>query len=135
MGVVLGFDESLAHQIEAGADIFLMPSLYEPAGLNQLYSLKYGTVPIVRKTGGLADTITDCTPETLAAGKATGFSFVAYTAAALQEAVELAMALYSEQPEEWLTLMRTGMRQDWSWDRIAVEYEKLYQLLIQDVGR
>ena len=135
MGVVLGFDESLAHQIEAGADIFLMPSLYEPAGLNQLYSLKYGTVPIVRKTGGLADTITDCTPETLAAGKATGFSFVAYTAAALQEAVELAMALYSEQPEEWLALMGTGMRQDWSWDRIAVDYEKLYQFLIQDVGR
>ena len=135
MGVVLGFDESLAHQIEAGADIFLMPSLYEPAGLNQLYSLKYGTVPIVHKTGGLADTITDCAPETLAAGKATGFSFVAYTAAALQEAVELAMALYSEQPEEWLALMGTGMRQDWSWDRIAVDYEKLYQFLIQDVGR
>src|SRR5207249_7851831 len=73
VGLTLSFDEALAHQIEAGADLFLMPSQYEPSGLNQLYSLKYGTVPIVRATGGLADTITDCTPETLAAGTATGF--------------------------------------------------------------
>jgi starch synthase len=126
MGVVFEFHEELAHQIEAGADIYLMPSLYEPAGLNQLYSLRYGTVPVVRATGGLADTITDCTPETLEAGKATGFTFVAYTPAALLAAVERAVGLYRGYPEKWLTLMQTGMRQDWSWDRIAADYEKLY---------
>jgi starch synthase len=95
-----------------------------------LYSLKYGTVPVVRATGGLADTITDCTPETLAAGTASGFTFVAYTPTALQEAVERALRLYHESPERWLSLMQTGMRQDWSWDRIAVEYEKLFQMVI-----
>src|SRR6202011_6010580 len=78
----LEFSEVLAHQIEAGADIFLMPSLYEPGGLNQLYSLAYGTVPVVRATGGLADTIVDATPENLAAGRATGFSFIANYAGA-----------------------------------------------------
>src|SRR5439155_1760480 len=78
VGVTLSFDEPLAHQIEAGADIYLMPSQFEPSGLNQLYSLKYGTIPIVRATGGLADTIVDCTPETVAAGTATGFRFVPY---------------------------------------------------------
>ena len=126
VGVVLGFDEVLAHQIEAGADIFLMPSMYEPAGLNQLYSIKYGTIPIVRATGGLADTITDCTPETLAKGTATGFAFVAYTPAALLETLDRALSLYRDSPEQWLSLMQAGMRQDWSWDRIAGEYEKLY---------
>jgi starch synthase len=130
VAVVFGFDEGLAHQIEAGGDIYLMPSQYEPAGLNQLYSLKYGTVPVVRATGGLADTITDCTPETLAAHRANGFTFLAYTPAAFQEAVERALDLYRDRPEEWLALMQTGMKQDWSWDRIAVEYEKLYQLVI-----
>src|SRR5262249_39991732 len=83
IGLVLGFDESLAHLIEAGADVFLMPSRYEPSGLNQLYSLRYGTVPIVRATGGLADTITDCTPQTLANQMATGFRFDAYLPQAL----------------------------------------------------
>jgi starch synthase len=128
VGVVFGFDEGLAHQIEAGADVFLMPSKYEPAGLNQLYSLKYGTVPVVRATGGLADTITDCTPETLRAGNATGFSFLAYTPAAFLGAVQRALDMYRQSPNEWLELMRTGMRQDWSWDRIAAHYERLYAL-------
>jgi starch synthase len=132
MGLTLGFDEALAHQIEAGADIFLMPSFYEPAGLNQLYSLKYGTVPIVRATGGLADTIANCTSESLARGTATGFSFIAYTPAALLETVERALSLYRQQPEKWLRLMQTGMRQDWSWDRIAGEYEKVYGKLVSD---
>src|SRR5262249_7256342 len=105
-GIALGFDESLAHQIEAGADMFLMPSQYEPSGLNQLYSLKYGAVPVVRATGGLADTITDCTPETLAAGTATGFSFVPYTPGALRGALERALDLYRNRPEPWAQLMR-----------------------------
>jgi starch synthase len=131
VGAVFGFDEGLAHQIEAGADLFLMPSKYEPAGLNQLYSLKYGTVPIVRSTGGLADTITDCKPETLAAGTATGFCFLPYTPAAFVGAVQRAVDLYRQSPAQWLELMRTGMRQDWSWDRIAGDYERLYGLLKQ----
>jgi starch synthase len=126
LGLVLGFDEGLAHQIEAGADVFLMPSRYEPAGLNQLYSLKYGTVPIVRATGGLADTIIDCTAESLANQTATGFSFVPYTVEALRAAVQRALDLYRNQPECWLRLMQTGMGQDWSWDRIAGDYVKLY---------
>ncbi len=77
VGLLIGFDEALAHQIEAGADLFLMPSFYEPSGLNQLYSMHYGTPPVVRATGGLADTVVDATPQALAAGTATGFVFVA----------------------------------------------------------
>jgi starch synthase len=129
VGVVFAFDEPVAHQIEGGADIYLMPSLYEPAGLNQLYSLRYGTVPVVRATGGLADTITDSTAETLAAGTATGFTFLAYTPAALLGTVQRALGLYREQPDKWLALMQTGMHQDWSWDRIAGDYDKLYRLV------
>jgi starch synthase len=129
VGLLLGFDETLAHQIEAGADIFLMPSEYEPSGLNQLYSLRYGTVPVVRATGGLADTIVDCTEETLAAGRATGFSFLANYPTAFLSAVQRALDLYRHRPDRWLQVMHTGMRQDWSWDRSAVEYEKLYSKL------
>jgi starch synthase len=131
VGIALGFDEPLAHQIEGGADIFLMPSQFEPSGLNQLYSLKYGTVPVVRATGGLADTVVDYTPEKLAAGKATGFSFVAYTPSAFLAAVQRALDLYRNHPDLWLRLMQTGMRQDWSWDRSAGEYERLYLKLAE----
>jgi starch synthase len=129
VGVAFTFDEVLAHQIEAGADIYLMPSQFEPAGLNQLYSLKYGTPPIVRATGGLADTITDCTPQTLAAERATGFAFVPYTPTAFQSAVQRALTMYHDAQDQWLLLMRNGMRQDWSWERSALEYEKLYDLV------
>jgi starch synthase len=129
VGLHLGFDEPLAHQIEAGCDIFLMPSLYEPSGLNQLYSLKYGAVPVVRATGGLADTIIDFNPSTLSAGLATGFSFMPYSAEALRRTVEKALNLYKQEPGSWQRLMQTGMRQDWSWDRVAVEYERLYSLI------
>jgi starch synthase len=122
-----GFNEALAHQIEAGADLFLMPSLYEPAGLNQLYSIKYGTPPVVRATGGLADTVVDTTPATLADGTATGFSFLAYTPDALEQAVQRALDLYRRRPDDWRKVVQTGMRQDWSWDRSALEYEKLYE--------
>jgi starch synthase len=130
VGLVFAFDEALAHQIEGGADIYLMPSQYEPAGLNQLYSLKYGTVPVVRATGGLADTITDCTPATLAAGTATGFTFLPYTPSALLATVQRAVDTYRDSRETWLKLMQAGMRQDWSWDRIAVEYERLYAQVV-----
>lgn len=132
VGVTLGFDETLAHQIEAGADLFLMPSQFEPSGLNQLYSLKYGTVPVVRATGGLYDTIVDCTPESLAAGTATGFRFLAYTPAALLHAVQRALETYREHPNTWLRLVRTGMNQDWSWERSAGDYERLYSSLVRN---
>ena len=98
VAVRLGFSNELAHRIEAGADIFLMPSRYEPCGLNQLYSLKYGTVPVVHATGGLADTITNLTDETLAAGTANGFSFENYTATALAETLERACQTYCQSP-------------------------------------
>jgi starch synthase len=127
MRLNVGFDEDLAHRIEAGADVFLMPSLYEPSGLNQLYSMRYGTPPVVRATGGLADTVTDTTPKTLADGTATGFRFAACNGEALRETVERALQCYRDRPEDWRQVMVNGMRQDWSWDRSAEAYEKLYR--------
>ncbi len=126
LAVNLQFDEALAHQIEAGADAFLMPSRFEPCGLNQMYSLRYGTVPIVHRTGGLADTITDVSEETLGTRRATGFVFTDYTAEALVRAVQRAVKLFSQR-RTWAQLMRAGMRQDCSWDRSAREYVKLYE--------
>jgi starch synthase len=130
VSVRFGFDESLAHEIEAGADIFLMPSLYEPSGLNQLYSMRYGTPPVVRATGGLADTVIDCTPATLASDTATGFRFIPCSCAGLLDAVHRAVGLYRGLPDQWLRLMRAGMRQDWSWQRSAREYEQLYARMV-----
>ena len=134
VGVKIGQDEKLAHQIEGGADVFLMPSQYEPCGLNQLYSLKYGTVPLVRATGGLADTVVDATAQNLASGRATGFAFLPYTPAAFLETVHRALCLYCDHPERWPALQQTGMRQDWSWDRSAAEYEKLYRKVSREPG-
>jgi starch synthase len=127
LGLTLGFHEPLAHRIEAGSDVFLMPSAFEPSGLNQLYSLRYGTPPVVRATGGLADTVTDATPETMAAGKATGFRFAAYHTHAMWETVGRALHLFRTRPDDWRRIMRNGMLQDWSWDRSAAEYETLYR--------
>jgi starch synthase len=129
VGVHLGFSEPLAHLVEAGSDLFLMPSRYEPSGLNQLYSLRYGTPPVVRATGGLADTLVGATEETLAAGTATGFSFRDYTAHALFETVRWSLRLLRDQPAEFRAVVRTAMRQDWSWDRSAADYEALYRRL------
>lgn len=130
VGITLRQDEGLAHRIEAGADVFLMPSLFEPCGLSQLYSLKYGTVPVVRATGGLCDTVADATPERVAAGTATGFAFIPDAPAAFLNAVERALRLYRHDPPRWLALLRTGMAQDWSWDRSAADYEKLYTMMV-----
>lgn len=126
VAVRLAFSEALAHRIEAGADIFLMPSEFEPCGLNQLYSLKYGTVPVVRATGGLANTVTDATPATLAAGTATGFSFREYSIMALAETLRRACDTYA-QPQTWSQIIANGMKQDWSWNRSARDYLDLYQ--------
>lgn len=123
MKINLTFDEALAHQIEAGADMFLMPSHYEPCGLNQLYSLRYGTIPIARKTGGLADTIVDFDA---ARGKATGFLFEEYAGAALLAAVERALAAYNKQ-RTWQALMKRAMKQDFSWKKSAKQYLALYE--------
>jgi starch synthase len=123
IGVRIGFDEPLAHLIEAGADIFLMPSRFEPCGLNQMYSLRYGTVPVVRAVGGLADTVTDYAP---GRKSATGFVFEPYTPAALLEALKRALALYPDR-KKWQALQVTGMKQDHSWDRSAREYVKIYE--------
>jgi len=124
IGARIGFDEGLAHLIEAGADIFLMPSRFEPCGLNQMYSLRYGTVPVVRAVGGLADTVVDYAP-----GKrtATGFAFADYTPAALLDALTRALRLYRGDPKKWRVLQRAGMQQDNSWDRSAAEYVKIYR--------
>jgi len=125
----LQFSNPLAHRIEAGADLFLMPSRYEPCGLNQLYSLKYGTLPIVRATGGLADTITDATPDAVAQGTANGFSFGEYAAHALARTLERAIAAYGNT-SDWPRLIRTGMHQNWSWQRSAEQYVALYQSIV-----
>jgi starch synthase len=134
LGVTLKVDEKLAHWIEAGADIFFMPSQFEPCGLSQLFSLKYGTVPLVRSTGGLADTVVDATAENLASGKATGFAFQAYTARAFLDTVQRALTMFRGETKRWLALQQTGMRQDWSWSRSAAEYERLYLALAGEVS-
>jgi starch synthase len=121
----LQFSNPLAHRIEAGADIFLMPSRFEPCGLNQLYSLRYGTVPLVRATGGLADTITGYDPLSPQAA-ANGFVFQEYSALALSECLRQACDIY-RRPEIWKQIVAVGMRQDWSWARSARQYLELYQ--------
>ena len=130
IGVVIDFSEPLAHRIEAGADIFLMPSAYEPCGLNQLYSLKYGTLPVVHETGGLADTVVSADEESLALGRATGFGFDAYNRAALAKTLEQALALYVDRPDLWKQMIETAMQQDWSWTQSASRYIALYQQTI-----
>jgi starch synthase len=133
IGLHIGYDESLAHHIEAGADAFLMPSRFEPCGLNQIYSLRYGTVPVVRRTGGLADTVVDATEITMADKTATGFCFDAPTAPALWETVERAIHHY-RAPELWQQLIETGMRQDFSWRRSAENYIELYERVLAQRG-
>ncbi len=131
VAVTVGFDEGLAHQIEAGADAFVMPSVYEPCGLNQMYSQRYGTVPIVHATGGLKDTVVDYTPARLAAGQASGFRFDTFDAAHLAEAILRAWRLYRTAPRTWRRLMRDCMRLDHSWLGSARAYLALYEELLK----
>jgi len=123
---IIGFDERYAHRIEAGADIFLMPSRFEPCGLNQLYSLRYGTPPVVHATGGLADTVVGCTPESLRAGRANGFVFGASEPDALLEAIRRATGAFGNK-RQWRRLQRIGMAADHSWDKAAAEYLEVYR--------
>jgi starch synthase len=131
IGARIGFDEALAHLIEAGADMFLMPSRFEPCGLNQMYSLRYGTVPIVRAVGGLADTVRDFAP---GVRNETGFVFRDYTAAALLDAVQRAIRTYGDTGQ-WRGLQRNGMAEDHSWDRSAAEYVKIYDRALGESPR
>ncbi|MBK5966860.1 starch synthase [Thiocystis minor] len=126
VGVFIGYDEARAHRIEAGCDVFLMPSRFEPCGLNQIYSLRYGTPPIVHRTGGLADTVVHSTPETLANGTATGFLFDEPQPQALLHAIHQSLRLYRDDPNGWRRLATTGMSQDLSWEASARQYLQLY---------
>ncbi|MBA4394868.1 MAG: hypothetical protein C0407_15055 [Desulfobacca sp.] len=127
IGLRLAFDNALAHKIEAGCDLFLMPSLYEPCGLNQIYSLKYGTIPIVRATGGLDDTIIPYDPST---GEGTGFKFTPYLAEELWSAIQKALVVYQVETQ-WVRLMKNAMAKDFSWEASAREYLKLYYLALE----
>lgn len=127
----LGFDEKLSHLVEAGADFFLMPSQFEPCGLNQLISMRYGTPPIVRATGGLEDTVVDATPETLADGTALGFKFRDANEDGLAWAVDRALRLYDEEPERVEAMRRAGMTADWSWEKSAREYVALFETALE----
>lgn len=126
VAVQIGFDEPLSHEVEAGADIYLMPSLFEPCGLNQMYSLIYGTVPIVRAVGGLADSVIDANDDQLARGIANGFSFRDYRSDELFRQIARAVAIYRNRGQ-WEQLMRNGMSRDWSWRHSAEEYVNVYR--------
>jgi starch synthase len=123
VGVKIGYDNALAHRIEAGADMFLMPSRYEPCGLNQIYSLRYGTVPVVRATGGLDDTIQNFDPKTQ---QGTGFKFEEYSGAALLKCIREALAGY-RNAKVWRTIMLNGMVKDFSWKASAATYVTVYE--------
>jgi len=127
--------EELAHLIEAASDVFLMPSRFEPCGLNQLYSLKYGTVPLVHAVGGLANTVVDSSRDNLQAGTATGFSFEGMNALRLDEMLRRACDAYHKRGDVWQQLQQTGMEQDWSWDRSAADYVDLYRRILGKVRR
>jgi starch synthase len=123
--VFVGFDERRAHLVEGGADIFLMPSRFEPCGLNQMYSLRYGTVPVVRAVGGLVDTVRPYNPRN---GQGSGFMFADYHPAAMMQALQAALSAY-RNPELWTRLQKNGMKADFSWGRSAAEYVKIYKRL------
>jgi starch synthase len=131
IAIRVAYDDVLAHKIEAGADAYLMPSRYEPCGLNQIYSLKYGTVPIVRNTGGLADTVVDDDGNP---GEGTGFAFHEYDAEGLKDAVSRALAAFADRPR-WKGIVRRGMEKDFSWEASARQYVDLYEKALRKRGR
>jgi starch synthase len=133
VGVRIGYDEAFAHRLVGGADAILVPSRFEPCGLTQLYGLRYGTLPVVRRVGGLADTVVDATEEAVKADRATGFSFDAATPAALDGALQRATAVYA-QPQLWRQMMLRAMAQDFSWRGAAQKYMTLYRSLMEPTG-
>ena len=130
IGAYVGFDEGLSHMIEAGADIFLMPSRFEPCGLNQMYSQRYGTPPVVHATGGLIDTVVDCNEISLAQGKASGFVFDSMDAPGLLAAARRAVAAYHDK-EIWQALQCNGMAKDFGWSKSAAAYHDIYSRLMR----
>jgi len=130
VGAYVGFDEGLSHLIEAGADIFLMPSRFEPCGLNQMYSQHYGTPPVVHATGGLIDTVVNCSAASLKRGDATGFVFDSMDASSLLATVRRAVVAYRNK-KTWRVLQRNGMSKDFSWDKSASAYRDIYARLMR----
>jgi starch synthase len=130
IGLYIGYDESLAHMLFSGADTILVPSRFEPCGLTQLYGLRYGCVPIVSRTGGLADTVIDANHAALRAGVATGLQFSPLKADILQKTLQRAQRLYSDR-SVWETMQRQGMRSDVSWQVSATAYASIYRSLVQ----
>jgi starch synthase len=130
VAVQVKYDDALAHKVEAGSDIFLMPSRYEPGGLNQMYSLKYGTVPVVRATGGLEDSVEEWNAE---AGTGTGFKFYGYNAQDLMAAMDRALTAFQGK-DGWQKLMRNGMAKDYAWEHPAREYVEVYKEVLRRRG-
>ena len=131
LAVRIGFDEGLSHRLYGGADAILVPSREEPCGLTQLYALRYGTLPVVRATGGLADTVVDATPEAVAAGRATGFVFKEPRAEALAGALDRALDMYRTRHDEWAALQQRAMAEDFGWAQSARQYLDLYEELVR----
>jgi starch synthase len=131
VGCIIGYDEALAHLIQAGCDALLVPSRFEPCGLTQLYALRYGAVPVVARVGGLADSVIDANEAALAAGVATGLQFWPVTPEALEVALERLLALWRDRPA-WLRVQRNGMAADVSWHTPATRYAALYQSILAD---
>lgn len=125
IAVHIGYDEARSHRIIAGADVMLVPSRFEPCGLTQLYALRYGTVPLVRRVGGLADTVVDASPDNLVAGRATGFVFREASSQALEACLREAIQLFQDK-KRWKLLQKNGMAQDFSWSGAAQHYQELY---------
>ena len=131
VGVIIGYDEQLSHLLQGGADAIIIPSRFEPCGLTQLYGLRYGTLPVVAETGGLADTVIDATPKNLKSKKATGFTFSPVRADTLSDAIARACDLFAK-PEIWASMQRTAMRYPVGWEQSAPAYLKLYEELVSE---
>ena len=129
VAVCIGYDEQMSHRFMAGADILLVPSRFEPCGLTQLYALRYGTLPLVRRVGGLADTVVDVNNESLASERATGFVFDEASRHALGSRIREACAFYRDNGAAWEKVQQRAMRQNFSWDDSAASYERLYRSL------
>ena len=130
VAVKIGYDEALSHQMMAGGDVILVPSRFEPCGLTQLYGLRYGTLPLVALTGGLADTVINASPAAIASGVATGVQFFPVTSQALSNALARVGELYT-QPQVWKTMQRNAMKQQVGWDASAADYHDVYASLVQ----
>ena len=127
------FSVALSHRIEAGADVFLMPSRYEPCGLNQMYSLRYGTLPVVHNVGGLHDTVVNGSEENIRAGIANGFLLYCFSVDDMTKALNWTLECYRHRPDDWQKMMRTAMSCDHSWQKSALEYDALYNKLLSKI--